>query len=109
MIDPIPLIVEMQMRFGIAQPIEGVDDVVDIDSAAVMPFRIVADLEFLDELAEQAGLDPLELRRLNVNRPGETTPMGLQITTCALDECLERTGAITEAALERAVLKLLKS
>jgi len=43
----------------------------------------------LDDLAEQAGMDPLELRILNRNTPGEKTPMGLEITTCGLGECLE--------------------
>ena len=45
----------------------------------------------LDELAEEAGIDPLDLRRINCNEPGETTPMGLKVTTCGLSECLERT------------------
>jgi len=45
----------------------------------------------LDELAEQAGIDPFELRKLNCNEPGETTPMGLEITTCGLDQCLDFT------------------
>lgn len=43
----------------------------------------------LDDLAESAGIDPLELRRINCNRPGETTPMGLKVATCGLPECLE--------------------
>jgi xanthine dehydrogenase molybdenum-binding subunit len=46
----------------------------------------------LDDLAEAAGIDPLELRLRNCNEPGEHTPMGLQITTCGLRECLEVTG-----------------
>ncbi len=46
----------------------------------------------LDELAEAAGMDPLELRLRNVNEPGETTPMGLKVTTCGLKECLEGVG-----------------
>ena len=33
----------------------------------------------LDELAEQAGIDPFEMRLLNRNEPGETTPMGLEV------------------------------
>ena len=45
----------------------------------------------LDELAEQAGIDPFEIRMKNRNEPGETTPMGLRITTCGLGECLEET------------------
>lgn len=43
----------------------------------------------MDELAEKAGIDPLEFRILNGNRPDETTPMGLKISTCGLKECLE--------------------
>jgi xanthine dehydrogenase molybdenum-binding subunit len=43
----------------------------------------------LDELAEQAGMDPYELRARNRNVAGETTPMGLAITTCGLGECLD--------------------
>jgi CO/xanthine dehydrogenase Mo-binding subunit len=46
----------------------------------------------LDELAEAAGIDPLELRLRNCNEPGETTPMGAKIGTCGLRECLEATG-----------------
>ncbi len=43
----------------------------------------------LDELAEAAGMDPYELRVRNKNVAGETTPMGLHITTCGLGECLD--------------------
>jgi xanthine dehydrogenase molybdenum-binding subunit len=43
----------------------------------------------LDELAVEAGIDPLEMRLLNANRPDETTPMGLKVSSCGLQECLE--------------------
>jgi xanthine dehydrogenase molybdenum-binding subunit len=43
----------------------------------------------MDELAEKAGIDPFEFRLLNCNEPGETTPMGLKVSTCGLRECLE--------------------
>ncbi len=46
----------------------------------------------LDDLARRAGIDPLELRRINCNEPGETTPMGLKVSTCGLRQCLDRTG-----------------
>ena len=46
----------------------------------------------LDELAVKAGVDPLEMRRINCNEPGETTPMGLRITTCGLPQCLDAVG-----------------
>jgi xanthine dehydrogenase molybdenum-binding subunit len=42
----------------------------------------------LDHLAEEAGIDPLEMRLRNANVPNDLTPMGLQITTCGLDQCL---------------------
>ncbi|MHC4839616.1 MAG: xanthine dehydrogenase family protein molybdopterin-binding subunit [Planctomycetota bacterium] len=45
----------------------------------------------LDQLAEKAGIDPLEMRRINCNEPGEHTPMGLKVTTCGLRECLDVT------------------
>jgi xanthine dehydrogenase molybdenum-binding subunit len=43
----------------------------------------------MDELAEQAGFDPYEFRLLNRNKPNETTPMGLKISTCGLEESLK--------------------
>jgi CO/xanthine dehydrogenase Mo-binding subunit len=43
----------------------------------------------MDQLAEAAGRDPLEFRRINANVPYETTPMGLKITTCPMIECLD--------------------
>jgi xanthine dehydrogenase molybdenum-binding subunit len=42
----------------------------------------------MDELAEQAGFDPYEFRLINSNKPDETTPMGLKISTCGLEESL---------------------
>jgi xanthine dehydrogenase molybdenum-binding subunit len=48
----------------------------------------------MDELAERLGMDPVELRRLNANHPGDVTPQGFRITSCALGECLD---AVREA------------
>jgi len=45
----------------------------------------------LDDLAEKVGVDPFEMRLRNCNQPNETTPMGIQITTCGLEECLRVT------------------
>lgn len=42
----------------------------------------------MDQLAEEAGIDPMEFREINANVPNETSPMGLKITTCPLKECL---------------------
>ena len=43
----------------------------------------------MDQLALEAGFDPLEFRKINANGPFESTPMGLKITTCPLTECLD--------------------
>jgi xanthine dehydrogenase molybdenum-binding subunit len=43
----------------------------------------------MDQLAEVAGIDPLEFRMRNRNLPNEVTPMGLQISTCGMKECLQ--------------------
>jgi xanthine dehydrogenase molybdenum-binding subunit len=45
----------------------------------------------LDQLAEDAGIDPLDIRRINSNVPNELSPMGLKVTTCGLPECFEAT------------------
>ncbi len=45
----------------------------------------------LEELAEKAGIDALEMRLLNCNQPGDVTPMGLNLQSCGLRECLEGT------------------
>lgn len=47
----------------------------------------------MDMLAEAAGIDRLEMRRINCNKPGDVTPQDLRITSCGLSECLE---AVTE-------------
>ncbi|UCC41618.1 MAG: xanthine dehydrogenase family protein molybdopterin-binding subunit [Candidatus Aminicenantes bacterium] len=43
----------------------------------------------MDKLAEEAGIDPYEFRLINCNEPGDTTPMGLKISTCGLRDCIE--------------------
>jgi len=43
----------------------------------------------LDQLAEAAGMDPCEFRLINSNIPNDITPMGLNITTCGLEDCLK--------------------
>ncbi len=42
----------------------------------------------IDELAERAGIDPLEFRLRNCNQPDTVTPMGLRVTTCGLEDCI---------------------
>ena len=43
----------------------------------------------MDMLAEAAGIDCTELRRINCNQPGDVTPQDLRITTCGLSECID--------------------
>ena len=43
----------------------------------------------LDQLAEKAGIDPLEIRRINANEPGEITPQNFKITSCGMKECID--------------------
>lgn len=49
----------------------------------------------LDKIAHDLGLDPLKLRQHNLIEPYTYTVNGLRVTSCALDECLER---VTERA-----------
>jgi CO/xanthine dehydrogenase Mo-binding subunit/CO/xanthine dehydrogenase FAD-binding subunit len=46
----------------------------------------------IDRIAAQLGLDPLAYRIQIANRAGDTTPLGWQITSCGLVECLEEAG-----------------
>ncbi len=42
----------------------------------------------MDILAERLGIDPLEFRLLNANRPGDVTSQGMRIGTCSMEETL---------------------
>jgi xanthine dehydrogenase molybdenum-binding subunit len=46
----------------------------------------------LDQLAEEAGIDPMDIRLMNSNEPGEITPQRFRITSCGLKECMEEVG-----------------
>ncbi len=43
----------------------------------------------MDKLAEVAGIDPVEIRLINANQPGDISTQGLRITTCGMKECIE--------------------
>jgi xanthine dehydrogenase molybdenum-binding subunit len=43
----------------------------------------------MDMLAEEAGIDPVAFRRINVNKPNEISPQGFRITSCGMEECLD--------------------
>ena len=44
----------------------------------------------MDELAEELGIEPVELRKKNATQPGDVTPVGWRIGTCAMEECIEK-------------------
>ena len=46
----------------------------------------------IDQIAERLGRDKLEYRISIANQPGDKTPMGWDIGTCALAECLAEAG-----------------
>lgn len=46
----------------------------------------------IDEIAEKLGKDKLSYRIEIANQPGDETPMGWEIGTCALAECLAEAG-----------------
>jgi xanthine dehydrogenase molybdenum-binding subunit len=43
----------------------------------------------LDMLAEKAGIDLIEFRRINANQSGDISPQELRITTCGLEDCMD--------------------
>jgi CO/xanthine dehydrogenase Mo-binding subunit len=55
----------------------------------------------MDDLAERLGLDRLEIRRRNANRPGDVTPQGLRITSCGFAECLDAVARDIARPVER--------
>lgn len=44
----------------------------------------------LDLIANKLGIDPVDIRIHNANRPGDVTPCGWVIKSCGLAECLEK-------------------
>ena len=46
----------------------------------------------MDKLADALGMDPLSMRLLNAQDPGETTPQGMHFRSCGFKDCL-RTAA----------------
>lgn len=46
----------------------------------------------MDEIAQALGLDPMEIRLRNANRPGDVTACGWAITSCGMEECIREAG-----------------
>jgi aldehyde oxidoreductase len=57
----------------------------------------------MDELAEKIGMDPLELRYVNVYREGATTPTGCAPDSYSLPELIEMVRPKYKAAKEKAI------
>ena len=55
----------------------------------------------MDELAAKMGKDPLELRYLNVYRPGDTTPTGQTPEVFSFPEMIDKLRPLYQEALER--------
>jgi 4-hydroxybenzoyl-CoA reductase subunit alpha len=53
------------------------------------PYPRFAFESHLDLAAAELGLDPAQIRRINLIPPGHTTVNDLHITSCGIDECLE--------------------
>jgi CO/xanthine dehydrogenase Mo-binding subunit len=47
----------------------------------------------IDELAEQLKMDPIDIRRVNSMKNGETTVNGMYVPSCGIVECLDRVEA----------------
>ncbi|MGO9570212.1 MAG: molybdopterin-dependent aldehyde oxidoreductase [Desulfomonilaceae bacterium] len=66
------------------------------------PQSFFASESLMDELAAKMGKDPLELRYLNVYRPGDTTPTGQTPEVFSFPEMIEKLRPLYEEALQRA-------
>jgi aldehyde oxidoreductase len=66
------------------------------------PQSFLASESLMDELAEKMGKDPLELRYLNVYRPGATTPTGQTPEVFSFPEMIEKLRPRYKEALEKA-------
>jgi aldehyde oxidoreductase len=66
------------------------------------PQSFLASEVLMDELAEKMGKDPLELRALNVYRPGDTTPTGQEPEVYPFPEMIEKLRPLYQAAKDKA-------
>jgi aldehyde oxidoreductase len=66
------------------------------------PQSFYASEVLMDELAEKMGMDPLELRYLNVYRPGDTNPSGQEPEVFSYPEMIEKLRPVYQAAKEKA-------
>jgi len=69
------------------------------------PQAFLASECLMDELAEKMGMDPLELRYLNVYRTGDTTPTGQTPEVLSFPEMIDKLRPIYQAAKAEAKKK----
>lgn len=55
----------------------------------------------LDKVADDLGIDPVELRRRNLVAPFSTTVNWLRVTSCGLEECIRRVAATSGFSAKR--------
>ena len=65
------------------------------------PQSFLASESLMDELALKMGKDPLELRYLNVYRPGDTTPTGHTPDALSFPEMIDKLRPLYQEALKR--------
>jgi len=66
------------------------------------PQSFFASESLVDELAEKAGLDPLELRARNIYREGDTTPTGQAPEVYSFPEMIDKLRPLYQAAKAKA-------
>jgi aldehyde oxidoreductase len=66
------------------------------------PQSFLASEVLMDELAEKIGMDPLELRALNVYHPGDTTPTGQEPEVYSFKEMIDKLRPLYQKAKEKA-------
>jgi aldehyde oxidoreductase len=66
------------------------------------PQSFLASESLIDELAEKMGMDPLELRAINMYKKGDTTPTGQPPEVYPFAEMVEKIRPIYKAAKEKA-------
>jgi aldehyde oxidoreductase len=69
------------------------------------PQSFLASECLMDELAEKMGKDPLELRYLNVYRPGDTSPTGQAPEVYSFPEMIDKLRPLYQEALKKAKLE----
>ncbi len=66
------------------------------------PQSFLASEVLMDKLAEKVGKDPLELRALNVYKPGDTTPTGQEPEVFSFTEMIDKMRPLYQKAKENA-------